>query len=135
VNIFNPGTDNSILNISQKAHATGMDPLTSIFISRNIINNDLIRLSTISHVLGSKVIQFRIDPENCAPGPFVICSSASPNSVVQITLSMMDQNIPVSDVASKTVTLTTKISPKNYSPVPGQYFGRFFNGDYEDVIQ
>jgi prepilin-type N-terminal cleavage/methylation domain-containing protein len=134
--IVNPGTDNSVLNLSTKAHGTTMDSATQVLYSRNTLNNDLIRLSTTSsRVIGSKATRFRIDYENCAAGPFIICSGANPNGVVQITLSLTDQNIPVSDAASKTVTLTTKVSPKNYIPSSNQYAGRSFNGDYEDVVQ
>jgi prepilin-type N-terminal cleavage/methylation domain-containing protein len=133
--IINPGTDNSVLNLSTKAHGTTMDSATQVFYSRNTTNDDLIRLSTMPRVVASKATRFRIDYENCAIFPFINCSGANPNGVIQITLSLTDQSIPVSDAASRTVTLTTKVSPKNYIPGSNQYAGRSFNGDYYDVIQ
>jgi prepilin-type N-terminal cleavage/methylation domain-containing protein len=136
VYIVNPGTDNSILNLFTKAHGTTMDSATRVNFSRNIVNNDLIRLSTMSsRIVGSKTTRFRIDYESCTAGPFVICSGADPRGIIQVTLSLTDPDIPVSDAASKTVTLTTKVSPKNYLPGTSQYAGRSFNGDYYDIIQ
>jgi prepilin-type N-terminal cleavage/methylation domain-containing protein len=136
VYIVNPGTDNSILNLFTKAHGTPMDSTTQVIFSRNIVNNELIRLSTVSHTVGSKATRFRIDYGNCAAGPFIVCSGpVDPSGIIQITLSLTDQDIPVSDTASKTVTLTTKVSPKNYLPGASQYAGRSFNSDYYDVIQ
>jgi prepilin-type N-terminal cleavage/methylation domain-containing protein len=135
--IFNPNTDYSILNVSVKAHMTGMDSATQVSFSRNVISNDLIRLSTtISRIIGSKVTQFRIEHENCVAYPFFVhCSGVDSRGIIQVTLSLTDLDIPISDVASKTITLKTKVSPRNYLPGTGQYTGRSFNGDYYDVIQ
>ncbi len=144
VYIYNPGTDNSIMNLYDKAHGTIMDPTTSqVIFLRDTTNNDLIRRSGgRPRVIGSKAIQLRIDPENCTTYPFYVsCSGTNPSGVMQITLSLFDPNIPIeetgtpADDLARTVTITTKISPKNYYTVPEQYTGRFFNGDYEDVIQ
>jgi prepilin-type N-terminal cleavage/methylation domain-containing protein len=133
--IMNPGTDNSVLNLFTKAHGTTMDSTTQVIFSRNIVNNDLIRLSTMSRIVGSKATQFRIDYENCVAGPFIVCSGVNPSGTINITLSLTDPDIPLSDASAKTVTITTKVSPKNYLPNSSRYAGRSFNGDYEDVIQ
>jgi prepilin-type N-terminal cleavage/methylation domain-containing protein len=136
VYIMNPGTDNSVLDLFTKAHGTTMDSTTRVIFSRNVMNNNLIRFGTMSPVIGGKVTRFRIDYENCTAGPFFInCSGANPNGTIQITVALTDPDIPLSDVASKTVTLITKITPKNYIPTINQYSGRSFNGDYADVIQ
>ncbi len=144
VYIYNPGTDNSIVNIFDKAHGTIMDPTTSqVIFLRDITNNDLIRRSGgIPRIIGSNTVRLRIDPENCIVNPlFVSCSGANPNGVMQITLSLYDPNIPIeetgtpADELARTVTITTRISSKNYNPNSNPYAGRSFNGDYEDVIQ
>jgi hypothetical protein len=99
---------------------------------------NLIRTSgTASHkVLGNRITRFRVDPENCSSifGGYS-CSASDPSGIITITLSVTDQDIPLNDSSAKTVTLAAKVSPKNYSSNPNQYTGRYFNGDYEDVIQ
>jgi prepilin-type N-terminal cleavage/methylation domain-containing protein len=138
IRISTAGSDNSELSIYQKAHPTGMDNNTSnVYFWRN--GNDLIRSSGSSGVgqtIGSRVNKFKIEQENCST--FFVwyrCLGSDPPSIVHVTLSVTDPNIPIDDISARTVVLTTIISPKNYIPSANPYAGRNFNGDYEDVVQ
>ncbi|OPY00794.1 MAG: hypothetical protein A4E58_00005 [Syntrophorhabdus sp. PtaB.Bin006] len=130
------GSDVSRLYIQPRAHPTGMDNNLNVEFWRN--ETDLVRTTaSVHHTFGSRVTQFKIDPENCLAISlgYYRCSASDPRGALSVTISVMDQGIPLNNTSSQTVTFTTKISPRNYTPAPNQYTGRYFNGDYEDVIQ
>lgn len=148
--ILNSGTDDSTLYIYGKAHGSPMDTNQYVVFSRDETttpfrllrgSSSLFSWTPPAQVIGSRVKRFKIEYENCFPGPsFVTCSNE--RDVVQITLSLYDPDIPIeetgtpTDELARTVTLATKISPKNYTPTSGNpYAGRSFNGDYYDVVQ
>lgn len=138
IDIQNPGTDSSTIRIVQKAHQTGMDSdLTNIDFWRS--GSTLIRTSDMAgdKILGNRITRFRVDTENCSSisGGYSCSASSDPRGILTITLSITDQDIPVVDSSAKTMTITTKVSPKNYFSTTNQYVGRYFNGDYEDVIK
>lgn len=134
--ILDAGSDNSSLSLSSQTRPAKMDNNPTIQFQRS--GNTIVRTGTGSQVLGNNVTQFKVDvdPAHCFPfsvSSWYLCSGADPKGILSITLSVTDQDIPISDASAKTVTITTKISPKNYQP--GIYTGRSFNGDYYDVIQ
>jgi prepilin-type N-terminal cleavage/methylation domain-containing protein len=133
VTVVNAGLDSSTLYVT-RTYPTDMDNDLSVQFSRT--GNNLMRIGTNSRILGSKVTQFKIDPDYCS-GFFMIynCSGTDERGSLNITISVRDDDIPINDISARTITLVTKISPKNYTPTSNQYAGRSFNGDYEDVIQ
>jgi len=137
VDIQNPGTDFSSIRIVRKAHRTGMDSdLTNIDFWRS--GSTLIRTSDTASgkILGNRITRFRVDPENCSiSGGYSCPAPHDPRGIITITLSITDQDIPLVDSPAKTATITTRVSPKNYSTTVNQYTGRYFNGDYEDVVK
>lgn len=61
------------------------------------------------------------------------CDSNTPGCEVTINLQITDSSIPISDATSKSVTLNTSVTPKNFGS--NNYINRCFNGDYYDIVQ
>jgi len=107
--------------VFERTNATKMDSKTSMVIYRS---GDQLRrysasgMTTTDMILGKKVSQFTVNREN----------AGTCNEALLVALTLTD--------GSKTLTLTTRVSPKNL-PGPGAnpYADRCFNGDYEDDIQ
>jgi len=112
-----------------KANTAGQQDTNNwIFFYRT--GNKLIRWSSLGALtLIEGVTQFSVSRSVSA----YPCNSTTPNCMVSIALRVTDDNIPVDDVASKSVTINSSVTPKNFGA--NNYTNRCFNGDYYDVVQ
>jgi prepilin-type N-terminal cleavage/methylation domain-containing protein len=127
------------LTITKAPHAANpiiMDSSLIVVFYRDAGSKRIIRRSidpsgmTFDATIGSNVDAFDVPA-----GSGLLCSSATPNCTVNISLTLSDSSIPINDAQARSVKLATTVSPKNIQPSSNQYMGRCFNGDYEDVVQ
>lgn len=128
------------LSITKAPHAANpmiMDSSPTVVFYRDAGSRRIMRRSAaLSGVVFSDLtIGGNVDTFDVPPGSGVLCSNATPNCTVNLSLTLSDSSIPVDDVLAKSVKLNTAVSPKNVQPSANQYTGRCFNGDYEDIIQ
>ena len=123
-------TGSESLTITKARAAGTMDNSLVITFSRDTDGNILRSSGGINRIMGKNAVNFSPAPTSCAAG--------SSSCEVAITLQLTDSNIPVadtSDAASRSVSVTSAVSPKNIVLSTGSYSGRCFNGDYQDVVQ
>ena len=118
------------LTITKPLHTANpiiMDSSPTVVFYRDPNSRRIIRSSTLGNVtMGSNVDIFDVPTGS-------LCSPATPNCTVNMSLTLSDSSIPIDDVLARSVTVATTVSPKNVGPPT--YTSRCFNGDYEDVVQ
>lgn len=128
------------LTITKAPHAANpiiMDNSPIVVFYRDAGSKRIMRrsVSPSGTVFSDAAIGSNVDAFDVPTGSGLLCSSATPNCAVNISLTLSDSSIPINDASARSVTLATTVSPKNIQPSTNQYTGRCFNGDYEDVIQ
>jgi prepilin-type N-terminal cleavage/methylation domain-containing protein len=128
------------LTITKASHASNpliMDESLNVVFYRDAGSRRIMRrsISASGVVFSDTTMGNNVDTFDVPTGSGALCSSTTPNCMVNISLTLSDSSIPIDDAIAKSVKMVTAVSPKNIQPSTNQYMGRCFNGDYEDVVQ